>query len=368
VTHPHSDPLDALRLRRWALEGLTTATASPPPAASNAGWSLFLGREACAVRLLPRVPGPPPPPLGRKAEEELQRILLLRLELDAVLKVAAALGLRPIILKGGAALHDPARAVPARDLDLLLPYDEARALLTGMERAGWEPQGRGPAHHFADRIRPGGIPVEVHPAQAGSDFGLEPAVVDRAVPHPAYPDARLLAPADQIRHLAYHQTIQHSSHRGRLRDLLLLADALGTTSAPPEPRVWQLPRTELPPLTTTLVLAERVARMTPGDDPTEETAVLWYLLDAETTHAPRTGIGRLAARWTFDLAAGDASTTRRWRLMSQDQFDTRSSLLIRAARFLVLPFVLLIATRRLSRLRSAAAKVLAAAQGTKDTQ
>jgi len=294
---------------------------------------------------------------------ELQRILLLRLELAAVLEVATGLGLKPVILKGGAALHNPDLAVPARDLDLLLPHDEARALLAGMERAGWVPQGRGPSHHFADRVRPGGIPVEVHPAQEGSDFGLEPAVVERAVPHPAFPSARLLAPADQVRHLAYHQTIQHTSHRGRLRDLLLLADALRSMPAPPEPHRWGVSSAELEPLTTTLTLADRIARAIPGDDPTEETAALWYLLDAETTHAPRTAIGRLAARWTFDLAAGEASTARRWRLMSEDQFDTRSSLLVRSARLLVFPLVLLIATRRLSRLRSAAAHARAADQG-----
>jgi hypothetical protein len=329
---------------------------------------LFLGREVCAVRLRSRVQAEAPPPLVFAAEEELQRILFLRHELEEVMKVARQVDVRPIVLKGGASLHDPDRAVMARDLDLLLAPDEAAALVAGLDRAGWRPQGRGAPHHFAERIRPGGMPVEVHPARDGSEFAIGPEVLERAVPHPALPGARLLAPADHVRHVAHHQTIQHTSHRGRLRDLFLLGDALRANGDLPDPSTWGLPEDQVPAHRTTLELAQRIANWAGGPDPAEELALLWYLLDAETTHAPRTGIGRLAARWTFDLAAGGPATSRRWHMMFEDQFETWSSLLIRAVRLFVFPIVFLIATRRLSRLRSAAAKVLAAAQGTKDTQ
>jgi hypothetical protein len=159
VTHPDPTLLGALRLRRWVLSSWG-AVLPAPPAEGDGSWRLFLAREACALRLKGRMAAADlPPVLAAAADEEAQILLLLRAELQEVLAVAAPLGITPVILKGGAALHDPSRAVSAKDLDLLLPDDQGRRLLAALDAAGWRSFGGGTGLHFAERVREGRPPM-----------------------------------------------------------------------------------------------------------------------------------------------------------------------------------------------------------------
>jgi hypothetical protein len=357
---PHPDPtlLGALRLRRWVLSSWGTELPSPPEE-SEESWRLFLAREACAPRLKGRMHrSDVPPVLAAAADRDSQMVLALRVELHDVVALARRLGVAPIVLKGGAALHDPPRALFARDLDLLLPPEEAGQLLAAMAEAGWRSEGRGPSHHYADRARAGAPPIEIHPAGVGEEVQLGTDAVGRAIPHPALPGARLLAPADQVRHVACHQTVQHSSHRGRLRDLFLLADALTELGTAPAPLEWHLADGERAPVEATLAMADALARSTPVEDRFVEVAAIWYQLDAAATGDPLTTLQRFGGRWLFDIAAGGAAVRRRWRLMTADQLDTDHPYIVRMGRLLFVLPIFALGWFRLRRLRSGARAAL----------
>jgi hypothetical protein len=302
-----------------------------------------------------------PPVLAAAADRDTQMVLALRVELNDLVALARRLGCSPVVLKGGAALHDPSRALFARDLDLLLPSDDARALVEAMAEAGWHSKGRGPSHHYADRARAGAPPIEIHPAGVGEEVRLDAECVARSVAHPALPGARLLAPTDQVRHVAYHQTVQHSSHRGRLRDLFLLADALTELGASPSPTEWHLEEGELAPIEATLAMADALARSTPVEDRFAEMAAIWYQLDAEASGDPLTTLQRFGGRWLFDIAAGRAAMRRRLRLTTADQLDTSHPYIVRAGRLLFLLPIIALGWLRVRRLKSGAREALSAA-------
>jgi hypothetical protein len=358
VSHPDPTLLGALRLRRWVLSSWGTELPSPP-VESEESWRLFLAREACAPRLKRRMrPVDVPAVLAAAADRDTQMVLALRVELNDVVALAQRLGIAPIVLKGGVALHDPARAMFARDLDLLLPLDEARTLVAAMAEAGWGSEGRGAWHHFAERARSGAPPIEIHPAGGRTNVQLDAHALARTVPHPTLPGARLLAPLDQVRHVTCHQTIQHTSHRGRLRDLFLLADALTELGAIPDPAEWEIADGERPPAAATLAMADALARSTPVSDRFAEMAAIWYQLDATATGDPQSTLQRFGGRWLFDMAAGEAAMRRRWRLMTADQFDVDHPYVVRAGRFLFFLPIFALGWFRLRRLRSGARTAL----------
>lgn len=320
---PSTEPvLDALRLRRWALATLGGRQLPPPPA-SPAGWSLFLGREACALRLRVAAGDAAPAPLRAAADTDAQHILLLRAELHDLLAHAGSLGLRPIILKGGAALDDPTSALRAKDIDLLLDPVGARTLIAALDSHGWKAAGPGSGHHFAERVRAGRPPVEVHTTEGGALVGLGAEVETRAVPHPAFPNARLLAPADRVRQLVIHQTIQHSAYRGRLRDLLLLADALGS-GPDPTPSSWGLDAAELVAAQEVIAMANALRRRTVPTDHFEAIAALWYGMDLAAAGRAPTPFRQSMANWVFDLAIGDGTGWHRWQRSWTSHLDDRT--------------------------------------------
>jgi len=315
--------LGALRLRRWAW-ALLGGTPTPPPTVPDPSWRLFLAREACASRLRQAAGDLAPEPLRKAAERETQLILLLRAELQELAQVANEVGVHPVVLKGGAALHDPARAVGAKDIDLLLPTSQAEILLSALDQRGWRRVGESTGLHFGERIREGRPPVEIHPLEA---IPLDQGVLDQTTPHPLFPGLRLLASVDQAHHVAIHQVHQHPSHRGRLRDLLLLADAL--KAAPPASAGADQATPEV------IAMAEAIRDRRPTADRFEELAAVWYSMD-DGYQGNGGALRANFAKWVHDHVAGAAHD--RWTLAWGTRLeDGRSDLLRRTARALWLP-------------------------------
>lgn len=320
MTPPHPDLLDALRLRRWALDVLTTG-ARPAPDASPAAWGLFLRREACATRLRTRAGSDVPAPIRDAADRELQQILLLRAELDAVLDVAHAIGVAPILLKGSATLHLPDGALWAKDLDLLLEPAAAAALVQALAVRGWINRGGGNPMHYGDRAREGRPPVEVHTPTAVLDRRLGVQLIRRSTAHPTLAGARLLAASDQARHVVYHQSVQHPSHRGRLRDLILLADCISTAGVELDPSGWEIPQDAAKPVDQTLALARALVRREPTPDPFPLIAAIWYRMDLDQSRRRTYPWTDLLAAWTLDAAAGEGGVRERIRVAFAPRVD-----------------------------------------------
>lgn len=371
---PHPEVLESLRLRRWSL-ALLNGEQLPPPPASAVGWTLFLAREGCAPRLLALAGTRAPTELRSAAAADAQIILLLRAELQAIMVVAARLGIVPVLLKGGAALHDGARAVRAKDIDLLLSPAEAHALASALDTDGWRPHGGGSRNHLAERVRDGGPPVELHTTDAAAGPHLSAAALARARPHPTLPGLRLLHPDDQVRHLAIHQTIEHAAYRGRLRDLLLLGDALADSSGDDLIEGWGLPPHQRAPVAEVIDVARALHDHRSPRDPFETIAAAWYLLDAEMTGRGTSGLRRLHAIWTFEYLVGGGAPGDHWRAAWDQRLDERSNLpllgalgashpaigkvLRQGARAIYLPVLVASAKVNALRLRSRAATLVA---------
>jgi hypothetical protein len=310
VSPPHPDLLDALRLRRWALAALAGAPDEPPTAPPGA-WALFLGREACALPLRTRLGAAAPAPIRQAADRELQQVLALRAELADVLAVAGRIGVEPVLLKGTAVLTFPDRTLWAKDLDLLLGDAEARALVTALAAAGWENRGGGNPVHYGDRARPGCPPVEIHTPTRVLQRRLGADVLRDAVPHRALAGARVLAPATHLRHVVLHQTTQHPSHRGRLRDLVLLSGALEKADPPDDIGAWQLSGRARRTVRQTLDAATAIRDRRRPIDPSPAMAAAWYQMDLEAGDQGSGPWTNAVAAWTLDwMAAGGAIAER----------------------------------------------------------
>lgn len=218
--------LGALYLREWALQVLSSASPpSAPPPASPEGWRLFLRVERCALALSARGAAPADPAGGpavrARAVDESRSVLAARGELRRLGQAARGAGLPLVVLKGAAPLLYGGRQVPMLDVDVLGTPAAARALAEALDRDGFRGQGRAASHRLAVRAQEDGLPVEIHTTAPG----LPPAALDRAVAVPRSP-LRVLHPADHLLHLLVHSAVHHPDRRGRLRDLLLIADAV----------------------------------------------------------------------------------------------------------------------------------------------
>jgi len=312
----HPDITDALALRHWARQLLAGGSA-PMPSASLAAWRLFVGRERCAGALRTIVGAGAPPQLVRAAERETQQALLLRGELEAVARIAADLGVHPILLKGGTTLGDLGTALPGKDLDLLLPEADALRLLAALDAAGWQRHGGGPSHHFAERFRPGHPGVEVHLA-LGPDIRLPAAdALRRAVPIEWLDGWVRLAPADEAWHIVRHATVSHPSHRGRLREHLMLQRILRDLT--PDEREALIARMDGDPVESDRAAATALAcalddDLQRGTDPFAPFALLWFELerDPPVPYLPEP-LRRTTATWAYESLAGEGALGRRLR-------------------------------------------------------
>ena len=362
--------IEALRLRRWALTVLTGAS-SPPPTASAEGWHLFLDREACARHLRAGTGGSPPAPLVDAALRETQVTLLLRAELEEVVRIGEEIGVAPVVLKGGTTLHAGEAALWAKDLDLLLPRPEAHRLAAALDAHGWHPLGGGSQNHLAARVRPGRPPIEIHVAGSRPGTPLSLGAEQRAVPHLRLPGARLLHPKDHLRHVATHQAVEHAAYRGRLRDLLLLAAAPPARGSQAD---WALSPGQARAVDGVLAMADALREGAPCADRFEELAGVWYHMARMRGATPASTVARTTATWVYAFAAGDGAVGDHWRISWGPRTEARSNLPLVGAvgaampslgsgmrtffRMCWLPPIMLIAWIRAARLRRRLAPLL----------
>ena len=232
---------DALVLRELAL--VLLARQSPCRAlvqhacdASDTAWSLLLRAEVCAVpldRALAQWDGSGLLPnrvreiVARHAQVELQRILTARWQLARIDALAARHGVQPCVIKGGVLLADDDRAVDVGDIDLVVRSTDVAAVTALLGELGLTPDESGPEHerHLVPFVGEGLLDVEVHQRLLYGPMVTEIAVPCR--PFGPYTALRRWTATNAVLGLVLH-TIEHHPHRyGSLRDLMVIAEALG---------------------------------------------------------------------------------------------------------------------------------------------
>lgn len=273
--------LGALQLRGWALRTLCSAApaAAPPPASAQA-WRLFLAVEQCALALSARAGRVLPPAAAaaveRRVLDETRRVLSARARLRRLDGAARDGGLRLVVLKGGVPLLRGGDGPRLQDVDVLGSPADAAALAAMLDEGGYAAHGRAASHRLAVRAAEGDIPVEIHTAVPG----LSAAVWERVRPVSKASALLVLHPRDHLRYLLLHSAVQHADRRGRLRDLLVVAEAVrhasvedlraveGDLAAEPQAAV----------LARQLEMGRGVAEGVPCADAFELTAAGTYLL------------------------------------------------------------------------------------------
>jgi hypothetical protein len=254
-----------------------------------------------------------------------------------VLGVAAGVGIAPVVLKGGTTFHQGDRALWAKDIDLLLTRDDGERLARALEGAGWQHFARSTPHHLAPLRRPDRPPVELHLAVSGSTGPLSEEAVARSIPLVGLAGARCLAPADQVEHVTTHQAIEHPGYRGRLRDLLLLADALGNTTATPDASRWRISHAASRPIDMTTQMALELARRETVIDRFEPVAATWYLLDHRGPLPIDRRAGQVLSLWTTAFVVGDGAAADLWNASWEERMDGEGHALRSLMRAIWLP-------------------------------
>ena len=279
--------------------------------AGAAAWRLFLAAECCALplaRALRRAGAwnalaPEARAAAAAAEaRELQRVLAARVGLAELDGVCAALGISPVVLKGGATVAD-GTPLDLGDLDLLVTGPAGDALAAVLGARGYEGAPEGDA-----LTRPGCLPVELHDAvaYAGVDHAAVAAGTAGAPPTAPLANCRALrrlvgAPAVLL--LLRHGVLHHPFRRGHLRDLVVIADALGRCAPGEVDAVARACDADpaAPALADTLALARALHAGAPTADPraVRRAAAHKYLVALGTW---RRAV-RLAPRWPALLCA-----------------------------------------------------------------
>lgn len=195
------------------------------------GWRLFLRVERCALPLsraveraadLARLNHPFRAVLTHAAHREALRVLVVRAHLQTAAELAAALGVRIIVLKGGvlAMGDDP---IVLSDVDVLVPEEQAANLAAALAARGWQLLTQNNArvsHVLVER----GVDLEIH-RSLGDKEANTAAIRDRSEPLETAPPLRQLGPRDHLHHVVRHVALGHPNRRLRLRDLILIAHA-----------------------------------------------------------------------------------------------------------------------------------------------
>src|SRR5690349_21484182 len=226
---PRANVRDALRLRALALQVLSGSSGRPAfPSCSDRTWNVFLRTERCAMALKARLVAagwPVPDEIKQAATRELQRVLSARGQLQRIARLVSAHGMPAIVLKGGvAALVSPA-PVDLTDVDVLVRAPDAERLAALLEGEGLHATGPAGTAHLAQRVAPNDVHVEVHFGL--NEFELDDAIWSRARPVDRVAGLSRLGAADHLWHLLLHTVVIHSYRRGALRDVLLIAEAIG---------------------------------------------------------------------------------------------------------------------------------------------
>lgn len=212
---------DALKLRAWAIRVLAAGWTAPPDVASGA-WRRFIRAERCAVALSTRAEGDAPPLLHALATLELQRILSARGQIEHLGQVAAEVGLRVAVLKGGLHALSPAQAVDLDDVDVLAEPGREDTIASFLDRTGYRTMSHDSPSHLGTRNAPYAVSVEVHFAIRELGPAAEPW--RRARPVPGHPGVWELAPLDHARQVLWHAVTTHPYRRSVLRDLIVIGE------------------------------------------------------------------------------------------------------------------------------------------------
>lgn len=355
VPHRTPDPRDArireaLALRRWALPALCGAEGAAP-AASAEGWRTFLRAERCALALLARgepVLGDGAPHVRRRASVEAQRVLSAGAQLHMIGRLARTQGASVVVLKGGVPLAEGRPGADLVDVDVLAPAAQAEALGVALDASGYTAYGRASSHRLRERTTADDVQVEIHTGVPG--IGAADGFVARAL-DARTPGLRVPHPADHLWHLLLHTVAQHTGRRGTLREMVVLADALGRCApedvAATGTRIAA--RRDGPALRAQLELAQALrARRPPAGDPFREVAAAGYtlqeyLVPSRMSHALKGPLAEavfltLARRAGTGPATGDAED-------APGQTGPLGALLRRVPEWVLTPPALLLARR-----------------------
>ncbi|NNG16190.1 MAG: hypothetical protein HKM89_06875, partial [Gemmatimonadales bacterium] len=167
--------------------------------------------------------------LRQRALIELRRVLSARSQLRQIGSLAREREMRPIVLKGGwYVLHEDG-ALDLNDIDVLLPDDHARAFAAVLDELGHKTTFSNP-RHLSARVAPQKLPVEIHLSLETGGGSPAKSLWRGIVSVPSAPGLWRLSPGDHLWHVLHHATVDHPNRRGRLRDLVLIASAVGECS------------------------------------------------------------------------------------------------------------------------------------------
>lgn len=264
-----------------------------PPAA----WDLFLRAERCGARAaealdrtgrIGELSQEVRALLGQRRRFETVRALRGRAQLAELGSVAVERGWRVLVLKGGVPLmRESPRVLDLADLDVVVseahvPDVEAwlDARSVGMGR--YTSPRHGSARHV-DR----GLPVEVHHTTELSGLAMPDAAWDHAVS--LAPGLVALDPVEHAWFVLQHLTTTHYSRRGRIRDVLLLADALDACPAERWPELERRASADrfAGPVQAGLAMAAAVVRGERGADRFRSVAITRYCLHEALRRAGR---------------------------------------------------------------------------------
>lgn len=323
----NGSPRGALRLRELALRTLSGLPAGPTwqpaLACSPATWHAFLRAERCAIRLerhlettghLPQLASEVRNAIRERALDEQTRVLSARSQLHELGRIALERDWRPAVLKGGlSALVGPG-PVDLNDVDILLPEAAAAALATILDERG---HGAifSTAQHLGARIMPNALPVEIHLSLDADGAPPAERVWHGLTPVPGCSGLHALAPADHLWHVLRHAVVDHPNRRGRLRDLIVVADAVAACGAEElaglKTRVDQ--HEYATPLGDVLAMAHAMSTGTPTADRFRHLALAHYLVRQVTRRLPvSTPCARDLAEWTFALLLGRRESRALW--------------------------------------------------------
>jgi len=169
--------------------------------------------------------GPVPDQIEQKPTRELQRVLSARGQLHRIGQLVTEHGLIAVVLKGGvAALASPA-PVDLTDVDVLVRAVQAERLAALLDGEGFSGTGPAGTAHLAQRVAPNTVQIEVHFAL--NEFEFDETIWGRLRPLDGVSGLWRLCPADHLWHLLVHTVVTHPYRRGALRDVLLIAEAIG---------------------------------------------------------------------------------------------------------------------------------------------
>ncbi|HYK11875.1 MAG TPA: nucleotidyltransferase family protein [Gemmatimonadales bacterium] len=313
--------VDALRLRTWAIQVLSTGW-TPPPDVDSKAWKLFLRAERCAVALSTRTEGHAPPLLHAAATIELQRVLSARGQIEQLGRSVSEIGERVVVLKGGVMAMGATVALDLVDVDVLAQPDAAPKIAGVLDSHGYVSQGGGASAHLSQRRQPYAVHIEVH--HSLSELPAKD-VWARAEPVAGRPGLWRPAPEDQLWHALLHSTYSHPFRRGALRDLLLIGWADASCGEDERAEIEKRLRSD-PDREALLREVLRMAREVRDDrapiDPFRQEAAAHYLLSRRPALFGESGLRPHIVRSAYAMIDGEKAREGYWKSVVKGWSET----------------------------------------------